>query len=242
KVKGWFTNNGRRKDPKSKFLLLPNKLKLKTVIAVAEKEAIEEQVRRLSGAHPGSKEYMAKYQMGLSIVTAELSSAKRVEYQRATDEWEEKGYPEEVKRRFAQSNLKKFIEVVDKYKYQRMGACGFSASFHTETDGRMGMSFYDNIGSFADKGVVSFEKMFPEFVAEILEKLFQYATYFTGVMNGTIPAEVHVRKQRKKTIERSLGRSKDGYPIFNALSEGRTENLKQKKDIIRAFLNQHYGM
>ena len=87
KVKAWFSNNGRRKDKDRSFKLLPTRISLGTVIATEEKAAIEAEVRRLSGAAPGSKEYLRYYRQGLKNVKEGLPPQKLQEYQDATVDW-----------------------------------------------------------------------------------------------------------------------------------------------------------
>lgn len=99
KVKAWYSNNGRRKDKDRAVKLVPTRVSLGTVIASEEKEAIEGEVRRLSGAAPGSKEYLRYYRQGLKNVKESLPPGKLQQYQTATTDWEQNGYPPEVQRR-----------------------------------------------------------------------------------------------------------------------------------------------
>ena len=81
------------------FKLLPSQISLGTVIAHEEKDAIEAEVRQLSGADPGTRDYLCHYRQGLKTIKEGLSSAKLQEYQGATTNWVEEGYPLEVQRR-----------------------------------------------------------------------------------------------------------------------------------------------
>ncbi|KIM35992.1 hypothetical protein M413DRAFT_14215 [Hebeloma cylindrosporum] len=240
KVKGWFSNNARNKEPRKKFLLLPNKLTLRKVIAAKEKEAIEKNVRTLSGAAPGSKEYFEKYQQGFKMVKDTLPAEKLARYQRATEEWEEKGYPEEVKRREADANLTHIVDDFQKVIFDRMGARGIFVTWHTAPDGRLGMVFHDNNPSLGAVKLQRFEDICPGFATKMLEHGLIYANYIMGATDGTIPAQVHLRKQKRNAIDKGLGRSKEGYPIFKEVAEGQKETLLERKHILRAFLNQHY--
>ena len=69
------------------------------MIAHEEKDAIEAKVRRLSGAAPGTRDYLCHYRQGLKTIKEALSPSKLQEYQSATINWEEEGYPPEVQRR-----------------------------------------------------------------------------------------------------------------------------------------------
>lgn len=69
------------------------------MIAHEEKDAIEAEVRRLSAAEPGTRDYLRHYRQGLKNIKEGLSPAKLQEYQSAKTNWVEEGYPPEVQRR-----------------------------------------------------------------------------------------------------------------------------------------------
>jgi hypothetical protein len=72
---------------------------LGTVIAHEEKVAIEAEVRRLSDAAPGSKEYLRFYHQGLKNVKEGLPAEKLQQYQDAILDWQERGYPPAIQRK-----------------------------------------------------------------------------------------------------------------------------------------------
>ena len=93
-------DNGRRKDVEQFVKLLPTRISFDTVIANEEKVAIEREVQWLSGADPGSKEYLHYYRQGLKNVKEGLPLEKLEQYQNATSEWEEHGYLQDLQRRW----------------------------------------------------------------------------------------------------------------------------------------------
>jgi len=99
KVKEWFSNTGRKKSSNTTLKLSESKVSLSKVIAIEEKQAIENEVRKLSGAEPGTREYIGCYRRGLKNVKERLPPEKLEQYQQATRDWENKGYPPEVQRR-----------------------------------------------------------------------------------------------------------------------------------------------
>lgn len=52
-----------------------------------KKDEIAEEVSALSGATPGSKEWMTKYQASLQVVVDRLTPEEVAEYERLAQEW-----------------------------------------------------------------------------------------------------------------------------------------------------------
>jgi hypothetical protein len=85
-IKEWFYNNGRRRTRKPKHTYVKN-WTFKKVLAHQRKDDISEEVSSLSGAAPGTKEWMAKYQAGVQVVCNRLTDEEVAEYQKLAEDW-----------------------------------------------------------------------------------------------------------------------------------------------------------
>jgi hypothetical protein len=87
-------NNGRQR--KEKKLGKTRKYTFRHVVAYDRKDVLEEEVRALSGAAPGTVAYFAKYQAGLKSVCDMLNEDEIEEYSKIAKEWNEEMPAKEV--------------------------------------------------------------------------------------------------------------------------------------------------
>lgn len=64
-----------------------------------KKAEVEEEVRRLSGASPGSKEYIKWFQEGLKNVCQNLNEVEKVEMMEEVESWNNRSPPGNVQSR-----------------------------------------------------------------------------------------------------------------------------------------------
>lgn len=85
-----------------------------------------------------------------------------------------------------------------------------------------------------------FEKMFPAELKRFYGAVWKYAGFVHNIDKETPAPEVRIKKSKKSMLHSGLGR-KGGYPIFQPVKDGSYPKLADNKDLVRIFLNQHYG-
>lgn len=131
-----------------------------TVIAHEEKVAIEAEVRRLSRAALGSKEYLHYYRQGLKTVKEGLPVERLQQYQDAAVTWQERGYPPAIQRRWVLScrcvlshdiylsfrNADKkgaaLARSMDELRFHNCGQRAITFAFHVGEEGKLGVQLY----------------------------------------------------------------------------------------------------
>lgn len=95
RVKSWLNRNKpvSQKPMKHKYTRAPT---LRGVVAYYMARDVEEKTRELSGAAPGSQEYLKYYQPALTAVVNNLTEEKQTEYEETAEEWTKTGPPPEV--------------------------------------------------------------------------------------------------------------------------------------------------
>jgi hypothetical protein len=97
--------------------------------------------------------------------------------------------------------------------------------------------FNDKLG---DKSVKLFEEVCANKMRTIYGAIWKYAKYAHD-LDASAPTQSFRRKGTKRCLRHpGLGR-KAGYPVFNPMPEGQSPKLSENKDLVRIFLNQHYG-
>jgi hypothetical protein len=91
-------NAGRRVGYEARFLLNPV-VSLKRVIMHEMRDEVADAVAELSGSEAGQGNYMAYYQQGVEQVTQSLSSERLVEMEGIRQQWMNRQYPSEVRRK-----------------------------------------------------------------------------------------------------------------------------------------------
>ena len=71
----------------------------KQVISHNMKAKIEAEVKRISGAQPGSKAYLTAYQAGLTTICNGLTEDQLTEVKKQVEEWNNKSVPVALQRR-----------------------------------------------------------------------------------------------------------------------------------------------
>jgi hypothetical protein len=84
-VKLWMYNNGRRREGKK--ISSTKKYTYRHVVAQTMKDELEELIKELSGALPGTQEYFSKYQAGLKMICDGLSTDVVDEFRLVAKEW-----------------------------------------------------------------------------------------------------------------------------------------------------------
>lgn len=69
------------------------------MVRAERKEELEEMVRNVSGAKPGSKAYFGKYQQCLSVLCEGLDKDEKQHYEEIAELWSQCGPPQDVKRK-----------------------------------------------------------------------------------------------------------------------------------------------
>jgi hypothetical protein len=97
-MKNWFNNFGRKRRKKDK-IRYTKRWTWRRVASDVDKKKIEVIVRDLSGANPGRKNYLAKYQEGRAMHCNGLSGKEKMEFQQLAIEWNNMGPPPGVRRK-----------------------------------------------------------------------------------------------------------------------------------------------
>jgi hypothetical protein len=94
RVKTWLFNNGRRREGRKLTQL--RKYTFRHVAAYLQKTQLEDLVRELSGANPGTSAYFGKYQAGLKSLCDELTEDEVTEYKALAKSWNEETPPKKI--------------------------------------------------------------------------------------------------------------------------------------------------
>jgi hypothetical protein len=93
-VKTWLFNNGQQRE--GRRLTQLRKYTFRHVAAHLKKLELEELVRELSGAKPGTSAYFGKYQAGLKSLCDELTDDEVNEYKVLAKKWNEETPPKKI--------------------------------------------------------------------------------------------------------------------------------------------------
>lgn len=98
-VKTWFYNRSRGQGKKTSEYEHPGNWTLRRVINHERNEEVSLLVEKRTGAIRGSNLWVAGYQARLTQVENSLSDSEKAEMRRMAVEWNEKGPPDDVKRK-----------------------------------------------------------------------------------------------------------------------------------------------
>ncbi|KAG2739730.1 hypothetical protein P692DRAFT_201811360 [Suillus brevipes Sb2] len=216
---------------------------------------------RKTGAMPGSKTFIERYQTTLTAVMAGLSKEELEEAQNTAIEWSAKTPPAAVQADFAKKKAPGLMKDLASKLWKQAGMRIFILSAWKEEDevrinGRIDFNEKLEGNSFTD--TKDWKPMLSEWNAyageEFGELLFDNLATFSQVLmrHGVNPdvdlnndddnSEGEEKKGRKK------GKKKDEYPLevdsygLPVILDVKELNLESKKRLMRTFLTKHYRL
>ncbi|KAG1747320.1 hypothetical protein EDB19DRAFT_1826080 [Suillus lakei] len=230
----WLYNWRSEKTGKKKANKLGQKWTSRSVIEQLRKEEIIEK----TGAMPGSKEFIERYQATLTAVMASLSKEELEEAQDTAIEWSAKAPPAAVQVDFAKKKAPSLMKDLVTKLWKQAGMRIFILSAWKEEDEVQinGIDFNEKLEGNSFTDMKDWKPMLSEWNAYAGEE------FNVDLNNDDNDNEGEVKKGRKK------GGKKDEYPWevdsygLPVIPDVKELDLESKKCLIRTFLTKHYRL
>ncbi|KAG2030888.1 hypothetical protein BDR03DRAFT_1016675 [Suillus americanus] len=225
----------------------------------------KEEIIEKTGAMPGSKKFIERYQTTLTTVIASLSKEQLEEAQNTTIEWSSKAPPAVIQADFAKKKAPSMMKDLATKVWKQADMRIFILSAWKTEEGEVrinGIDFNEKLEGNSFTDTKDWKPMLSEWNAyageEFGEILFQNLVSFGQVLIGlgVIPEvdlndddddddkddEVELKKSRKKEGK------KDDYPLevdaygLLVILDIEDLNLESKKCLIQKFLTKHYRL
>ncbi|KAG1880220.1 uncharacterized protein F5891DRAFT_991470 [Suillus fuscotomentosus] len=242
----WLYNRRPEKTRKKQASKLGQKWTSQSVIEQLRKEDIIEK----TGARPGSKTFIERYQSTLTAIMASLSKEELEEAQNTAIEWSDKAPPAAVQADFAKKKAPGMMKDLATKLWKQAGMRIFILSaWKTEEDEVRinGMDFNENLEGNSFTDTKDWKPMLSEWNAYAGEEFVKYLSHLGAIPevdlnNDDDDNEGEVKKSRKK------GGKKDDYPLevdsygLPVIPDVEDLSLESKKCLIRTFLTKHYRL
>ncbi|KAG1800350.1 uncharacterized protein HD556DRAFT_1305120 [Suillus plorans] len=231
----WLYNRRPEKTREKKANKFGQKWTSRSVIEQLRKEEIIEK----TGAMPGSKKFIERYQTTLTAVVASLSKEELEEAQNTAIEWSAKAPPAAVQADFAKKKAPGMMKDLATKLWKQAGMRIFILSaWKTEEDEVRinGIDFNEKLEGNSYTDTKDWKSMLSEWNAYAGEE------FDVDLNNDDDDNEEEVKKSRKK------GGKKDDYPLevdsygLPVIPDVTELNLESKKRLIRTFLTKHYRL
>jgi len=150
---------------------------------------------------------------------------------------------------------------MDELRFHNMGQRAVTFAFNVGEEGKLGVSLYvslwfddslyiavidcasdrydfnDQVG---DKSVKLLEDMYPDQLRAFYGVIWNYASYAHKIDASTPTQALGIKRKKRCMRHPGIGR-RGGYPVFIPVGEKEAPKLSDNKDLVRIFLNQHYG-
>ncbi|KAG2111302.1 uncharacterized protein F5147DRAFT_772022 [Suillus discolor] len=232
----WLYNRRPEKTRKKKDSKFGQKWTSRSVIEQQRKEEIIEK----TGAMPGSKKFIERYQTTLTAVMASLSKEQLEEAQKTAIKWSDKAPPAGVQADFAKKKAPGMMKDLATKLWKQAGMRIFILSAWKAEEGEVrinGIDFNKKLEGNSFTDTKDWKPMLSEWNAYAREE-------FEVDLNDDDDNddEGEVKKSRKK------GRKKEDYPLevdtygLPVILDAEDLNLEGKKHLIRTFLTRHYRL
>ncbi|KAG1836782.1 hypothetical protein DFJ58DRAFT_846767 [Suillus subalutaceus] len=232
----WLYNR-RPKKTRKKASKLGQKWTSRSVIEQLHKEEIIEK----TGAMPGSKTFIERYQTTLTAVMASLSKEELEEAQNTAIEWSAKAPPAAIQADFAKKKAPWFddrpgVQVVEAGRYENFYIISMERGRQSADQWVGRIDFNEKLEGNSFTDTKDWKPMLSEWNAYAGEE------FDVDLNNDDDDSEREVKKGRKK------GGKKDEYPLevdsygLPVILDVKELNLESKKHLIRMFLTKHYRL